>query len=98
MGGHTYVPTYVRTYLRTVDDVMTIIPKCLASMGYHIFLTMVLCAPPLARMEFCYQCWVGVRGEFNNGKSETFTSWAVANEKGNVEASIASVRILIYSF
>ena len=81
--------TYVRMYLRMVDDVMTIIPKFLASMGYHIFLTMVLCAPPLA---------FGVRGEFDNSKSETFTSWGVANEKGNVEASIASVRILIYSF
>ena len=42
MEGWTYVPAYVRTYGRTVDDVMAIKPKFLASMGYHIFLTMVL--------------------------------------------------------
>ena len=29
-------------YVRTVDDVMVIKPRFLASMGYHIFLTMVL--------------------------------------------------------
>ena len=33
--------TYVLTYVRTVDDVMVIKPIFLASMGYHIFLTMV---------------------------------------------------------
>ena len=33
--------TYVRTY---VHDVMAIKPNFLTSMGYHIFLTMVLCA------------------------------------------------------
>ena len=31
-----------RTYVRTVDDVTAIKPKFLASIGYHIFLTMVL--------------------------------------------------------
>ena len=38
--------TYGRTlYGRTgVDDVMAIKPNFLTSMGYHIFLTMVLCA------------------------------------------------------
>ena len=43
MGGRTCVCTDVRT----VDDVMAIKPRFLASMGYHIFLTMVLraCAP-----------------------------------------------------
>ena len=46
--GRTDVLTYVRTYVRTyvvrtdVDDVMTIKPNFLTSMGYHIFLTMVL--------------------------------------------------------
>ena len=46
MDGWTYVHTYVRpcTYVRTVDDVMAIKPKFLASMGYRIFLIMVLCA------------------------------------------------------
>ena len=35
--------TDVRTYVRTdVDDVMAIKPNFLTSMGYHIFLTMVL--------------------------------------------------------
>ena len=29
-------------YVRTVDDVMAIKPRFRASMGYHIFLTMVL--------------------------------------------------------
>ena len=39
-GGRTYVRTYV---VRTdVHDVMAIIPNFLTSMGYHIFLTMVL--------------------------------------------------------
>ena len=33
-----------RTYVRTVDDVMAIKPNFLTSMGYHIFLSMVLCA------------------------------------------------------
>ena len=37
--------TYVRTYERTDDhDVMAIKPNFLTSMGYHIFLTMVLVA------------------------------------------------------
>ena len=40
--GRTDVRTYV---VRTnVDDVMAIKPNFLTSMGYHIFLTMVLCA------------------------------------------------------
>ena len=34
--------TDVRTYVRTVDDVLAIKPRFLASMAYHIFLTMVL--------------------------------------------------------
>ena len=42
MEGWTYGRAYVRTYERTVDDVMAIKPRFLASMGYHIFLTMVL--------------------------------------------------------
>ena len=55
--GRTDVRTYVRTYVvRTdVDDVMTIKPNFLTSMGYHIFLTMVLRArAPLARAELRY--------------------------------------------
>ena len=32
----------VRTYVQTIDDVMAIKPKFLASMGYHIFLIMLL--------------------------------------------------------
>ena len=39
MKGRTEVGTYVRT---DVDDVMAIKPNFLTSMGYHIFLTMVL--------------------------------------------------------
>ena len=31
-----------RTYVRTLDDVMAIKPRFLASMSYHIFLTVVL--------------------------------------------------------
>ena len=45
MKGRTDVRTYVvRTYVvRTdVDDVIAIKPNFLTSMGYHIFLTMVL--------------------------------------------------------
>ena len=44
MKGRTDVRTYGRTYVvRTdVDDVMAIKPNFLTSMGYHIFLTMVL--------------------------------------------------------
>ena len=38
-NGRTDVHTYVRT---DVDDVMAIKPNLLTSMGYHIFLTMVL--------------------------------------------------------
>ena len=33
--------TEVRTYVRTADDVMAIKARFLATMGYHIFLTMV---------------------------------------------------------
>ena len=43
-----------RTYVRTVvDDVMAIKPNFLTSMGYHIFLTVVLraCAIPVT---FCF--------------------------------------------
>ena len=44
MKGRTEGRTDVRTYVvRTdVDDVMAIKPNFLTSMGYHIFLTMVL--------------------------------------------------------
>ena len=39
------VRTFVRMYVRTdVHDVMAIKPNFLTSMGYHIFLPMVLCA------------------------------------------------------
>ena len=39
----------MRSYVRTdVHDVMTIKPNFLTSMGYHIFLTMVLRAPARA--------------------------------------------------
>ena len=57
MKGRTDVRTYVRTlYVRTdVDDVMAIKPNFLTSMGYHIFLTMVLRArTPSARAELHY--------------------------------------------
>ena len=48
--------TYLRTYVRTVDDVMAIKPRFLASMGYHIFITMVLRArAPWARSELRYK-------------------------------------------
>ena len=48
MKGRTDVRTYVRMYVRTlyvrtdVHDVMAIKPNFLTSMGYHIFLSMVL--------------------------------------------------------
>ena len=53
MKGRTDVRTlYVRT---DVHDVMAIKPNFLTSMGYHIFLTMVLSArAPSARAELCY--------------------------------------------
>ena len=63
MKGRTDVRTYVvrtyvvRTYVvRTdVDDVIAIKPNFLTSMGYHIFLTMVLRArAPSARAELRY--------------------------------------------
>ena len=46
-----------RTYVRCTDvhDVMAIKPNFLTSMGYHIFLSMVLRArAPSARAELCY--------------------------------------------
>ena len=49
--------TYVRTYVVRTDvhDVMAIKPNFLTSMGYHIFLTMVLRArAPSARAELRY--------------------------------------------
>ena len=55
--GRTDVRMYVRTtYVRTdVHDVMAIKPNFLTSMGYHIFLSMVLRARvPLARAELRY--------------------------------------------
>ena len=56
IGRRTDGRTYVRTYVRTVDDVMSIKPRFLASMGYHIFLTMVLRGrAPLARAELRYK-------------------------------------------
>ena len=53
MKGRTDVRTYV---VRTdVDDVMAIKPNFLTSMGYHIFLAMVLRArAPKARAELRY--------------------------------------------
>ena len=55
MKGRTDVRTYVRTYVvRTnVDDVMAIKPNFLTSMGYHIFLTMVLRYNSLAGKACC---------------------------------------------
>ena len=68
MKGRTDVRTYVRTYVvrADVDDVMAIKPNFLTSMGYHIFLTMVLRARarssaikilfysiPLGEVSFC---------------------------------------------
>ena len=58
--GRTDVRTYVRTlYVRTdVHDVMAIKPNFLTSMGYHIFLSMVLRArAPKARAELRYKYW-----------------------------------------
>ena len=54
MKGRTDVRTYV---VRTdVYDVMAIKPNFLTSMGYHIFLTMVLRArAPSARAELRYE-------------------------------------------
>ena len=46
MKGRTDVRTYVRT---DVDDVMAMKPNFLTSMGYHIFLTMVLRAQSSAK-------------------------------------------------
>ena len=52
-GGTDVRCTYVRT---DVDDVMAIKPNFLTSMGYHIFLTMVLRArTPSARAELRYK-------------------------------------------
>ena len=54
--------TYVRTlYVRTdVHDVMAIKPNFLTSMGYHIFLSMVLRArAPSARAELRYYIFTG---------------------------------------
>ena len=54
-NGRTDVRTYVRTlYVRTdVHDVMAIKPNFLTSMGYHIFLSMVLRARSSANMINC---------------------------------------------
>ena len=53
--GRVDVRTYGRTDVRTFDDVMALKPKFLASMGYHILLTIVLRvrehAAPSARAE-----------------------------------------------
>ena len=57
MKGQTDVRTYVRTlYVRTdVHDVMALKPNFLTSVGYHIFLTMVLRPrAPKARAELRY--------------------------------------------
>ena len=61
MKGRTDVRTYVRMYVRTLyvrtdfHDVMAIKPNFLTSMGYHIFLSMVLRArAPSARAELRY--------------------------------------------
>ena len=57
VDGRTDVRMYVRTlYVRTdVHDVMAIKPNFLTSMGYHIFLSMVLRArAPSARAELRY--------------------------------------------
>ena len=43
IGIHVWVD--VCMYVRTINDVLAKKPKFLASMGYHIFLIMVLHAP-----------------------------------------------------
>ena len=58
-----------RTYVRCTDvhDVMAIKPNFLTSMGYHIFLSMVLRArAPSARAEFRYQAEVVAYGSFDH--------------------------------
>ena len=58
MKGRMDVRTDVRTYVRTdVHDVMAIKPNFLTSMGYHIFLTMVLRARALAHVNFKWSIW-----------------------------------------
>ena len=61
--------TYVRTlYVRTdVHDVMAIKPNFLTSMGYHIFLSMVLRArAPSARAELRYYQRIVLESWFTN--------------------------------
>ena len=56
-----------RTYVRCTDvhDVMAIKPNFLTSMGYHIFLSMVLRArAPSARAELRYYALTGTRTYF----------------------------------
>ena len=63
MKGRTDVRTYVRMYVRTlyvrtdVHDVMAIKPNFLTSMGYHIFLTMVLRARGAPLSSFGLAVW-----------------------------------------
>ena len=67
--GRTDVRTYVRTlYVRTdVHDVMAIKPNFLTSMGYHIFLSMVLRArAPSARAELRYETIIIIPNKSRN--------------------------------
>ena len=67
--GRTDVRTYVRTlYVRTdVHDVMAIKPNFLTSMGYHIFLSMVLRArAPWARAELRYETIIIIPNKSRN--------------------------------
>ena len=53
-------------------DIMVIKPKFLASLGYHIFLTMVLCARAhSACAELGYDCYItGLKQLAKQGKDE----------------------------
>ena len=70
--GRTDVRIYVRTlYVRTdVHDVMAIKPNFLTSMGYHIFLSMVLRArAPSARADLRYHRCISTKYGDEMGRS-----------------------------
>ena len=93
-------PTYGRTlYVRTdVYDVMAIKPNFLTSMGYHIFLTMVLRASePSARAELRYHVYIITCGGFSSLYLSFLVLW-IMNSLGSQQKFVFSFSLYVFFF
>ena len=79
-------------YVRAVDDVMAIKPRFLASMGYHIFLTMVSRACAKAPAELC--CHLYLRSHKTGSASlKADVAWALLSIDWVTSILVSSLKL-----